>query len=488
MKRISIQDQPKPGVGRTLRITLDGIRYRLFRSLVTVAVMTLAVAFMMNILTESVIKRAIHAGVTGRVDALRQAHDWAARLTQPPTRERVVRMLQDGRPQDETELALMAGPATGAPAALRRIAQDAVAYMKCFEALRYAERRAVCGASVGVAVFDDWQEPAVSAKAQGALAALGPARIPATLPAPDVFAMDWVPLRRHVDRIIAGYAAAIEQLAPARGETPILVQLAAMNADLPAQIRAVGFGLDDATARRVAEQAQVAVNRRCIEKSIENAAVRQCLARMADVMPGDVTLETMWRLLADAGHQKAYLDVVRNHRLDAALLTPERMAAIAAQRVEEQALENAARLTEDLGKGFLGLGQRMTLLIVVSMLVCTIGISNAMLMSVTERFREIATMKCLGAMDGTIMLIFVLESCALGALGGFAGAAGGMILGTARMAAAFGPSLLGMVRGVDLFAAAGMAFVMGIALAAVAAVYPAMKAARLAPMEAMRVE
>ena len=64
--------------------------------------------------------------------------------------------------------------------------------------------------------------------------------------------------------------------------------------------------------------------------------------------------------------------------------------------------EAKARLAEEEAK--------QTWLISLSLLVCVVGIANAMLMSVTERFREIGTMKCLGALDSFIMTIFLMES------------------------------------------------------------------------------
>ena len=48
-------------------------------------------------------------------------------------------------------------------------------------------------------------------------------------------------------------------------------------------------------------------------------------------------------------------------------------------------------------------------LVSMSLIVCVVGIANAMLMSVTERFREIGTMKCLGALDGFVVRLFLLE-------------------------------------------------------------------------------
>ncbi|HOT52163.1 MAG TPA: hypothetical protein PLI07_14365, partial [Candidatus Hydrogenedentes bacterium] len=46
----------------------------------------------------------------------------------------------------------------------------------------------------------------------------------------------------------------------------------------------------------------------------------------------------------------------------------------------------------------------------ISLLVCVVGITNAMLMSVTERYREIGTMKCLGALDWFVVKLFLIEA------------------------------------------------------------------------------
>ena len=63
-----------------------------------------------------------------------------------------------------------------------------------------------------------------------------------------------------------------------------------------------------------------------------------------------------------------------------------------------------------------GQHDRQIWLVTLSLVVCTVGIANSMLMSVTERFKEIGTMKCLGAMDGFIVKLFLLEAGFLGIL------------------------------------------------------------------------
>ena len=71
-----------------------------------------------------------------------------------------------------------------------------------------------------------------------------------------------------------------------------------------------------------------------------------------------------------------------------------------------------------------------TWLVVLSLLVCLVGIANAMLMSVTERFREIGTMKCMGALDGFIIKLFILESSFMGTAGTIIGVVVGLLLTT----------------------------------------------------------
>src|SRR5207302_23051 len=63
----------------------------------------------------------------------------------------------------------------------------------------------------------------------------------------------------------------------------------------------------------------------------------------------------------------------------------------------------------------------------LALLVAFVGILNAMLMSVTERFREIGTMKCLGALDSFIVKLFLMESLFQGIVGTMIG----LVLGVA---------------------------------------------------------
>ncbi|WP_149203687.1 ABC transporter permease [Actinotalea subterranea] len=117
----------------------------------------------------------------------------------------------------------------------------------------------------------------------------------------------------------------------------------------------------------------------------------------------------------------------------------------------------------------------------LSLLVGGIGVMNIMLVSVTERTREIGLRKALGAPPWAIRRQFLVEATVLGLAGGLLGAALGIV--SARVL----PDLLDTSIVVSGAAVAGSVVVaMGIGL--VFGVYPATRAARLAPIDALRSE
>jgi putative ABC transport system permease protein len=129
--------------------------------------------------------------------------------------------------------------------------------------------------------------------------------------------------------------------------------------------------------------------------------------------------------------------------------------------------------------------QALTLLLAsiaaVSLLVGGIGIMNIMLVSVTERTREIGIRMAVGAKPRHVMAQFLMESLALSVLGGSVGVALGLA-GASRLAARFGWPML--VRPEIIAVAVGFSGLVGI----VFGLYPARKAARLDPIVALRYE
>ena len=117
-----------------------------------------------------------------------------------------------------------------------------------------------------------------------------------------------------------------------------------------------------------------------------------------------------------------------------------------------------------------------------------VGIANAMLMSITERFREIATMKCLGATDRYILTQFMMEAGLQGVCGGVFGVALGFVIAFLRDWLVLGAEMFANWPVLPLAACALVSLAAGVFLAVFASVQPSWSASRMAPMEAMRVE
>ncbi|MEJ5299458.1 MAG: FtsX-like permease family protein [Thermodesulforhabdaceae bacterium] len=127
-------------------------------------------------------------------------------------------------------------------------------------------------------------------------------------------------------------------------------------------------------------------------------------------------------------------------------------------------------------------------LIAMSLLICLAGITNAQLMAVTERFREIGTLKCLGALDRFIVNLLVVETCIYGLFGGIIGGLLGMITAVISfLLKAGGIGLSGISLNI-VSAPIGLSVLVSIGLSMLGAIYPAIIAARMTPSVALRYE
>jgi hypothetical protein len=147
--------------------------------------------------------------------------------------------------------------------------------------------------------------------------------------------------------------------------------------------------------------------------------------------------------------------------------------------------ERKAHLLAELKKSHV----RNVWIIIVSMLVTVIGISNAMLMSVTERFREIGTMKCLGALSAFVRRMFLIESGLMGLVGGLIGCLVGLLFSLAAYSVTYGAGLtfLSLWHGAaSLFLYSALSIAAGLILSVIAALYPAGVASNMVPATALR--
>ncbi|GGF13060.1 ABC transporter permease [Flavobacterium limi] len=141
--------------------------------------------------------------------------------------------------------------------------------------------------------------------------------------------------------------------------------------------------------------------------------------------------------------------------------------------------------SDDLINRILGitkyLGWASWIISIITILGSSIALMNIMIVSVTERTREIGVRKALGATKITISVQFFIETLLIGQIGGLVGIVLGILIGFAFAAAM---SFAFVIPWMAIFAAFGTSFMVAI----VSGLYPAIKASKLDPIEALRYE
>lgn len=143
------------------------------------------------------------------------------------------------------------------------------------------------------------------------------------------------------------------------------------------------------------------------------------------------------------------------------------------------AMETAASIVEQFQSITAGVALAMVVISSVGLMIGGIGVMNIMLVSVTERTREIGIRKAIGAKQSDILLQFLIEAATLTGFGGLVGLLIGWAL-TFLIALVF-PSYVPLWAPiVGFFASVGIGIIFGL--------FPAWKAARLDPIESLRYE
>jgi hypothetical protein len=297
-----------------------------------------------------------------------------------------------------------------------------------------------------------------------------------------------LPAAKQVARSIAdGQRAAISQVAQVLGERSPSEAARDTPKEFRAALAAAGFDVDgwSSTALKTFAERQIAALE--LEKALLKGNLRAEVARATDLSIGAVSSQSVLDCVRDDRERAKWLSELLE-RAAAVDVAPRLLMDLAVVGSRQRALSRAVGDSVPGEQYFLGISPQSRWLVTLSFLVCAVGVANAMLMSVTERFTEIATMKCLGALDGFVMTMFLLEAVIEGGIGGAVGLGLGALLAWLRGLVEYGSVLSAAGATGHLLSGLGLSLVAGMVLAALAAVGPSFVAARLAPMEAMRVD
>jgi len=609
MKVVEVREQVRPPLKRCVELVLSGIKYRIFRAAITVAIIALAVAFLMTMLSESLITRRVAEAIDIETAPRRLLQFWVGRLSTAPDPQQLNEILAGLTAGSDrwNEIATWGKLDESQLAHLVQVAKKQQVYMAFFDKLteedprRLADRRR--GEDIFAGFVDETRSQGDSVQLrEKELAALEKniglvvERFPASFEEFKAFLREWHATRGHRTTIIEAHKRAIANLTKPGGllynRRPTEF-LATADADALKGLASenIGFRLSAAELETIRREAALSVDADRIQHALGSAMLKAMLAKRRGEDVSKANAQMLFQELQSADGAKFFVELTdKTKDLKLQILTVERIQAAAIlamqlaarrapgaaaadptllrdaeslrkivsaplireefakhKRLEDSEVtpdvvleeiskqdkegnrEGATWLSQLLGRitpmeplglpvqrvqevaktslaksrlaqteasvaqtatraGFMGFSSRTIWLLVVSFGVCVVGIANAMLMSVTERFREIATMKCLGATDGFIMLSFVLESCMQGVVGSAMGLALGFVLGMLRTWAMYGRIAMEHMPALGLLVAGGVSLGLGILISALAAVYPAWVAARLAPMEAMRIE
>jgi len=469
MPKLEVKEQVPLSFRRLLEISLGSISYRLMRSVVTVSIIVLAIAFLAQIMMDGFLGRAARQTAQSRADKLAAYSRFLRQVSSVDADEPLVASFAKVQPStaEYQNLNRWGAGDTDRFIALSRQAQS---YREFFDTIPLGRRVLLVQHLTGFAIFDWLAQPDHYRPFIEQLQRMPSLRLPAGL---EQFLTDWPWYRRQLSAVKSEYARVIT------GVGNVDDQLAKQPVEFFKHLAAIGFAVDASTQADIVRgfEHQQRVRWAFAQLKAQPIAAGWSRQFQEPFSPGAALVSC-----AKSPARIAWIAKTLGS------LDTEKFRAVATEyRTDERLQKTAQELLSRYGSAN-ALSERVLWLIVVSFLVCVVGIANAMLMSVLERFKEIATMKCLGARRQTIAFLFVTESVIVGVIGGIVGTVLGLIIVVVRHALAYGSVLFERFPTGDLALTFVACFCCSLLLAGIAAIYPALVAAKMAPMEAMRVE
>lgn len=492
IREIDVKKQHSMSPIETFRLCMKGVKHRLLRSLLTLAVVVLAVAFFMFLLCESMFLRSTGLGVQAETQHERFSQQLLTRFFTPATEVVMVRRLADAwKQQDAARLDEFARVTGGTPEAIHQLAANAQLerlYTTWLEGIPAGKRTVLIRKTAGREAIEF-----ILADCEGFQARLKPMidiKVPSGLPAFLEFLKQFPTYRTEMTAFNEVWNQKVAQANAVMVNAKVGSNLDDANWIIDSDetkleawrtaLVALGFQFEPTDLALMRRQLREAREVADVHKALNSKEIRDAWMREFQESK-QTTAEQKVPRLVEARAIKLF-----EGKFDSALLTR------VAQKVQYEqkliALERRLAFSMSQENSFLGLSGRQFFLLAISFVVCMVGIANAMLMSITERFREIATMKCLGATDSYILMQFMMEAGMQGFFGGILGVMIGFLIAMARGASSFGGHLFAYWPWGDLAICGVVSLLAGIFLSMLASMQPSWSASRMAPMEAMRVE
>jgi hypothetical protein len=487
--QIDVRPQHTIPLAKATALCLKGITHRMFRSLLTLMVIVLAVAFFMTLLCESAFTRAVGLGVVAEAAQQRiperRAKTWFSQPSNVLLADRLC--VASATELDEfASVSRLERPRVAALAAASTCQANIRAYFANMDA---GSRAVVIGKVTGAEVFTHLGTPDGWRAFSDGLRHLHSYPLPMPLSEAKAFIDAYPSYARDLESFAVAWAAGVARftadlaaIAGGENETAWRAWLVSAEAPQLAEFQRLlaqhGFGDSAQTVARVRD-------------GLAESWLRTQIAAALDSEDAVTAWKKTFLNNLSPDQKMGYIADKRVERVLNGRWTHERLVEVAKEIGHERQvarLEKAVALRMPEQRSDALINGRQAFLMAISFVVCMVGIANAMLMAITERFREIATMKCLGATDGFILQQFLMEAAIQGLAGGIAGTVIGGVLAVAKGSVIYGSYLYGYFPIIGVMIAAATCVATGILLSTLASIYPSWSASRMAPMDAMRVE
>ncbi len=156
------------------------------------------------------------------------------------------------------------------------------------------------------------------------------------------------------------------------------------------------------------------------------------------------------------------------------------------KKEEQVSVQDSSRMLESITETLGTMTSFVMAIAGISLIVAAVSIFNVMMMSVTERIREIGILRSIGTQKGEVRKMFIYESAILGGLGAVIGAVASLTIGWVVVLAMVGSTDYFFAPASLMYVPFGMAI--GFGTCVLSGVYPAWSASNLDPIEALRAE